>query len=251
MFRSQLPRLYELKDLINDPASPDAYFQNFDAHLMDSAHIMSIYVRWEGALQSLDTDAWECLKNEASPRLMASNKRGRGWQGLFDILNQAHAYNYLKRIGCTGVVFVPRTKTKTPDLEGWIDGGKILCEVKTLNISDDEIQGRRGGIVRNFAIRLEAGFFGKLRDAIAAAQHQMCVFDTLGSARHMVYVSPCFDDFLGECKEEYFRQIDDHLVEHPFDGIEIVMHNAHTPFHMPIFMKAARVDNAPQSLAGD
>jgi hypothetical protein len=164
-------------------------------------------------------------------------------EGLFDILNQAHAYNYLIRIGCTGVVFVPRTKTKTPDLEGWIDGAKILCEVKTLNISDDEAQGRRGGIVRKLAVKLEAGFFGKLRYAITTAQRQMCVYDASGSARHMVYVSPRFDDILAQCKEEYFRQIDDYLIEHAFDGIEIVMHNAHTPFHMPICMKAAIVDN--------
>jgi hypothetical protein len=220
-------------------------FRNFDKNLMESAHIMSNYERWEGALQSLDADAWQDLKNEASPRLMSRDKRGRGWEALFDILNQAHAYNYLTRIGCTEVIFVPRAKTETPDLAGMIGGRTIICEVKTLNISNDEVQRRRNHTVGKLTILLSAGFFRKLGSAINKAQNQMCAWDTSGSARHMVYVSPCFDDFLAECKEEYFRQIDDHLVAHPYHGVEIVMHNAHTPFHMPICMKAAQVDNEP------
>jgi hypothetical protein len=32
----------------------------------------------------------------------------RGWQPLFDKLNQAKAYNYLKQAGCTNIAFTHR-----------------------------------------------------------------------------------------------------------------------------------------------
>ncbi len=57
MFRTQLPRIYELRDLTADPTSPDAYFQNFDEYVQDSLHVRQIYARWEKDLQGLDHDA--------------------------------------------------------------------------------------------------------------------------------------------------------------------------------------------------
>jgi hypothetical protein len=77
MFRTELPRLYELRDLISNPRSPDAYFQNFDENL-SSPDVKQIYVRWEADLQRLDPDAWRFLKNEAAPYLISRDLRGRG-----------------------------------------------------------------------------------------------------------------------------------------------------------------------------
>jgi hypothetical protein len=34
-FRSQLPPVYELKDLLTDPSHPDAYFQSFEDRLQN------------------------------------------------------------------------------------------------------------------------------------------------------------------------------------------------------------------------
>ena len=65
MFRAELPRLYELKDCIDDPASHDAYFRDFDQNLAGSAHVKDIYHRYERDLQGLDDKAWEHLKEEA------------------------------------------------------------------------------------------------------------------------------------------------------------------------------------------
>src|SRR4051812_47022161 len=110
MLRKQLPRIYELRDLIADPTFSSAYFQNFDWNVRDSAHIRGIYDRWEKDLQGLDDDAWSFLKSEAAPYLVCKDGRGRGWQQLFDILNQAHAYNYLKAVGASNLRFIPRSK---------------------------------------------------------------------------------------------------------------------------------------------
>ena len=243
MFRTVLPRLYELQDLITDPTSPDAYFRDFETKLRDSAHVMDIYMRWEKALESLDSAAWAFLKSEASPHLTARDPNGRGWQQLFNILNQAHAYNYLQRIGCSTVRFIPRSTKRTPDLEAVLGSDRILCEVKTINISQDEVAARHSPIVRDLAIRLEHGFFRKLSYDIEQAKDQMRTHDPTGVARHVVYISPCFDDFFGECKEDYFRQIDQYLLDYPVT-IEVVIHNSRTPFHTPVCMTAATVDNA-------
>src|ERR1700758_4436280 len=83
MFRGQLPRIYELRDLIRDPSSTDAYFQKFDKHIQDSTSARGIYDRWEKDFQFLDNDAWTFLKNEASPYLMQRDHSGRGCQQLY------------------------------------------------------------------------------------------------------------------------------------------------------------------------
>jgi hypothetical protein len=42
VFRAKLPRLYELKDSFDAPASPEAYFRDFDENLARSAHVEDI-----------------------------------------------------------------------------------------------------------------------------------------------------------------------------------------------------------------
>lgn len=247
MFRTQLPRIYELRDLIADPTSPDAYFQNFDNNVQDSLHVRQIYVRWEKDLQGLDDDAWEFLKREASPYLIHKDRSGRGWQQLFDILNQARAYNYLKIIGSSNIRFIPRAKqrsTRTPDLEGVLDSGRVLCEVKTINISQKEVRARKEFTIRKMTNQLNDGFLRKLHSDITNAKDQMHAYDATYEVRYCVYVNLCFDDFLGECKEEYFRQIDQYLSDSPTPGIDLVFHNDHTPFHKTLAMTTATVVNA-------
>jgi hypothetical protein len=243
MFRNQFQRLYELRDLVEDPTSSNAYFQNFDELLESSEHVRSVYARWEHVLQVLNADAWEMLKIEAAPHVLSSEPKYRGWQALFDCLNEANAYRYLVKIGCSRVAFIPRTTKQTPDLEGWLEGQQILCEVKTINISDEEVHARCSSVVTSIAIRLEPGFFNKLSADISKASLQLAEYDSEKRARHLIYISPHFDDFLAQCKETYFEQIDAFVAERQFTGVELVFHNAHTPFHMPIRMNAAVVDN--------
>jgi hypothetical protein len=245
MFRTQMPRIYELRDLIDDPNSPDAYFQNFDRIVHDSPHhVRPIYLSWEKELRGLDPDAWEFLKTEASPGLTHKDRTGRGWQALFDILNQASAYNHLKTLGCSNIRFIPRAERKTPDLEGILDSGRVLCEVKTINISQREVRAREESTVGSIATRLDDRFFRVLYSDITEAKNQLDAYDATGGARHYVYIIPCFDDILGECKEGYFRQIDQYLSDNPTPGIQLVFRNNKTPFHKSLTMANATVDNA-------
>ncbi len=246
MFRKQMPRLYELRDLIDDPRSPDAYFQNFDNNVRDSPHhVKQIYLRWERELQGLDSEAWEFLKTEASPYLVHRDPTGRGWQQLFDLLNQARAYNYLRALGCSNVRFIPRAQAvRTPDLEAVLGSARVLCEVKTVNISEEEVRARSEFTVRSIAIRLQDGFFHKLKSVIIDAEDQMQAYDRSGAARHYVYINPNFDDFLAQCKKDYFRQIDQYLSDNPIQEVNLIFHNDFTAFYEPLAMTNVTVVNA-------
>jgi hypothetical protein len=244
MFRAELPRLYELKDCIADESSPEAYFHDFDQNLARSGHVKDIYLRYERDLQGLDDNAWEHLKGEAFPRLTAHDKKGRGWSQLFDILNEAKAYNHLKSRGCTNLRFIPRAKKMTPDLEGSLAMGRLLCEVKTINISDEETDFRTGRKnVRSGQITLPAEFLKKLRSTVECAKQQLQAFDQGRAAVHFVYLYICFDDFLGALKEAYFKQIDNDLARAPVTDIRLIICNDHTAFYKPLQMRFADVDN--------
>jgi hypothetical protein len=225
MFRRQLPRFYELKDLITDPSDPNAYFPAFE-NLLRDAICLECFRCWERQLHGLDDGAWRFLKGEVTPYLVCKSPGGRGWQQLFDILGQARAYNHLREsLGCSKIHFIPRSTRsaeETPDLEGTHGSGRVLCEVKTINVSDDEVLARRMQyVVRPVHSQLEKGFLRKLDFDIAKAKNQLDTYDATGSAQHLVYINICFDDWAGHYQEDYRQQIDQHLSQHP-PGVEVV-----------------------------
>jgi hypothetical protein len=129
-FRERLPRLYELKDMIEDAAHPDAYFQNFEDGLAEHKSKLAAFLKLERQLAVLDEAAWADLKGRAAA-VLQKREPGRGWRLLFDVFSEARAYGYLVSIGCTGVRFIPRGKRKTPDLAATLAGEPVFCEVKT------------------------------------------------------------------------------------------------------------------------
>lgn len=139
-----MPRVFELRDLIEQSLASSAYFQDFEATLGDRL-ARAIWLAREREFPRLDAVSWEALKSEAHPYLILHDPNERGWQQLIDVLNQARAHNYLVELGCCGVRFVPRGKKETPDLEGTLDTRRVLCEVKTVNISKDEANRRNTG----------------------------------------------------------------------------------------------------------
>jgi len=243
-FRSILPRLYELKDCVKDPNSPDAYFQNFDEKLA-IPHVRDSYLRSEWVLRELDSAAWEDLKKEAIPYLEKRNKKRSGWEQLFAILNQARAYRHLKAIGCTNLRFIPRSnKQKTPDIEGEFGMDRVVCEVKTINPSNGEIAALNGPpIARSLPMELAPEFLMKVRATIEQAGQQLSAYDRDGRAIHFAYLNISFDDFFAECKGQYFQLIDACLADAPVPGIRLVICNDYTAFYRPIQMLNATVDN--------
>jgi len=242
MFRKALPRVYELIGLIKDRSAPSAYFQDFDNSLRLEPLKKQVWLAREAELDKLDENAWDCLKKEARPYLTSRDPK-RGWEQLISILNQARAYLYLQSIGCSTVHFIPRSKKETPDLEGDLNGSKVLCEVKTIQISDEEVSVRSGEKAGETKNEVTPEFCRKLLAVLSKAREQMLAYDGGTNARRVVYVVINFDDLLGEYKAEYYQQIDAFLAQNPVAGIEIVFHNQWTAFHTAIAMKSATVVN--------
>ena len=244
MFRTEMPRVYELRDLIAEPSNPSAYFQDFDDSVRDEPSKKLVWLAREREFQRLDDESWQFLKNEALPYLVARDAK-RGWQQLIAILNQARAHNYLIDRGCVGVRFIPRSKTEgeeTPDIEGTIDGTKVLCEVKTVSISDVEADRRKTGGVGFILRSLDQGFFRKLTSDLCKAESQMKSYAGEDTIR-IAFVILNFDDFLGEYKTEYHEQIDQYLATRPIPSLEVVFYNQKTAFHCQVVMQNAVVIN--------
>jgi len=246
MRRTEMPRVNELRALIADQTAEDAYFQDFDNSVRAEPSKARVWFYREQVLQELDQHSWEYLKKELLPYLTAKDGRGRGWQQLITILNQAHAYRYLKHMGCLGLAFIPPATKQgqdTPDIEAKLDGARVLCEVKTINISDEEVQARTTGTGRSTLDKLDQGFFEKLEAALTKASQQMNAYDNSDDVVRIVYLVPDFDDSLGEYKVGYYGQIDQHLASIPSRQIQIVFHNQATAFHTSITMRHAFVVN--------
>lgn len=172
------------------------YFDFEDANRIQAKHVRGI----ESDLQGLDVTAWELFKQDLL-LLVKKHHPERGWQPLLNKLNEAKGYNYLVRIGCTDVQFIPRSSSRTPDLKGRLGSNTVLCETKTINPSDDEFRAREGRSVRNIVIQLPIGFFNKLRSTLETARVQMTSYSQEADTKKIVYLVVNYDDILHECSD--------------------------------------------------
>ena len=244
MSRSEFPRVYQLIDLIKNHTSPESYFQNFERSIEEEVEKQRAWIAREKGLQRLEKNAWDFLKNEAGLYLTAHNGRGRGWEQLISILNQARGYNFLLDLGCAEIQFIPIVKgRKTPDIEAVFAGNPVICEVKTINISASEAEVRATGKVRKISASLESGFFKKLTSDLEKAKCQMVSYNKKPGVRHIAFIVINFDDLLCEYKNNYYEEIDQHLARLPVPGTEVVFFNQRTCFHNEVQMKNAKVVN--------
>jgi hypothetical protein len=230
----ELRRISQLRDYSVNLNSPKAYFRAGDDKL-SNPHKRNFFVALERELQGLDAEAWEFLKGEALPRLKAQHST-RGWQQLFDTLNEAKGYNYLVRICCKDIKFIPRAKTnnvQTPDLRGFLGSAPVLCEVKTINVSEDEANRLATGGVGTTRLYLEKEFFDKLSSVIHAAASQLLAFDKDLTRRRIVYVVFNFDDRLHEYADEYQKQIESFIADASLPDVEVVL-EIKPPFHSAV-----------------
>lgn len=229
MYRDELPRVFELHDLIAHSSLPQAYFQNFEKSLSQIPQKLKQFLDIEKDLQGLDAAAWVFLKSEVTP-LLAAKHPTRGWQSLFDKLNQAKAFNYLKGAGYLNVRFIPPSAVKgqqAPDLQA--DG--TLCEIKTINVSDVEADRRDSGGVGTVTDRLDEGFFKKLSSDLLKAKAQMVSYDGGKASKYIAYVIVNFDDRLHEYADRYQQQIDRYIASDPVPGLKVVVFDIKPPFY--------------------
>lgn len=208
-YAEMLPRLYQLKAAA-DQSRRDGYFRDFEKRFTEGATVLWQYRRLERQLSMLDDEAWNDLKSRAVA-VAHEHVSGRGWQPLFDTLNEAKGYVYLRNVGCTSIRFISRSDRKTPDLRASQGDTPVLCEVKTINVSQDEADMRakiRQGaiVVRSVSTRLRAAMLGKLSATLRAAIRQLDCEDPRGEASRIVFTVLNFDDWVGDYQTEYIGQ---------------------------------------------
>lgn len=243
-FAELLPRLSELKDM-TDQSHPDAYFHDFESRFAEGRTVLGHYQRLERRLAGLDDGAWSDLRGRAAV-VAHIRENGRGWEALFDVLNEATGYDYLKHIGCMDIRFITRRKTRTPDLMATRDGRRVLCEVKTINVSDDEAARRRrisqdGFAASNTLPYVENGLLTKMTATLAHAVAQLDGEDPERKAQRIVFTVLSFDDWVGDCQTEYFAQLDAHLLQNPIVGAELVFSPWSNLFERRFTMRSAAV----------
>jgi hypothetical protein len=246
--RSQFPRVLELIDLIEDRGAAGAYFRDFETLVEQDSDMARVWSCRELEFQKLDKEAWSVLRARAAPYLIKRRPNGRGWSQLVSIFNEARGYIYLSEIGCTNIRFIPRVKKKgieTSDLIGELNAARVLCEVKTVQISDIEIQARRNSEVRSAETSLTPEFLNKLDDTFDKARNQLFAYEGGNEALRIVFIVLNLDDWLGAHKRSYYNQIDAHLAQQDSRDYEIVFFNGRTVFHEAVSMKFARVVNEP------
>ncbi len=247
VLRKELPRVFELKDTLSDPANSDAYFYNFEESLRQNSQKLAAFQKVEAVLSVLDADAWNTLKQAASPHLTRPSKsKRRGWQGLFDTLSEARGYAYLRSIGCSDIRFIGRADRPTPDIEAIQEGRRVLCEVKTINISDDEAGRRRRvysgtPVASKVPTELGAPYLRKLSRTLANAVRQLDAADPHREAHRIVFCVLTFDDWVGDYHPAYFREIDAHLLANPVEGAELVLCLPNNLFGRSFEMRSAAV----------
>jgi enoyl reductase-like protein len=198
-------KLQELITAVRKKYPADKFFSDFE-NKWSKHPLMEKYFRtYNKAFMTMDLASWEILKAKALQHYL-DHRRGQLKQGFFNQLNESFAYRYLIRQGFDGVRLIKEGKKPSPDIQFRVHDGLAFCEVKTLNISNDEIYRRtRINVAQDGFVYacLSDGFIKKFCDAVQTAKNQIHAVGDRG----LIYVIVEFDDFAGFCYETYKKQL--------------------------------------------
>ena len=214
LYRDNSSRLSRIKDLVASNYSHSIWEDRDDGPDMEVIK-RGFFLRLELNLDALAERDWRALLQKVIPifkRRHVVSGRDRGWQLAFDIFNEAEAYRWLASKGFADLQFIPELGNKrTPDIAAFYRQEKWLCEVKTVNLSDKEIELRTGTKVRESSDRLEDSFLNtKLKCLIEQAGRQ---FENHSSERRLLIIIFNFDDSLHEFVESHLEQIQTYLIK--------------------------------------
>lgn len=221
----QMDKIKELIDEVVQLYPTDDFFRTFWSDIEVLESIRRKYIELNAYLSVIDTDSWRVLKAKAIEHFK-DHREGQRKQGFFNQLNESKAYSYLKKSGCVNLRFIPEEKNKTPDIEGKYQDNRILCEVKTIDISEDEINRRRNSEVYDISVycKLSKGFVNKFKSAFENAKSKFFDYSKTDKDILMVYFVISFDDFVGYYNENYEQQLKS-IVNDLDNHIHVVIHN--------------------------
>ena len=214
-----MKRIREVITDIRNQFPNDSFFSEFESDLKINQTMIKYYESYNRALMVLDNESWKILKEKALQHYL-DHRKGQEKQGFFNQLNEAFAYRYLVNSkGFENVQFVKEGKGKTPDIIFTVKSKQMYCEVKTLNISDAEINRRSTSSVCDGSVYkyLSNGFLNKFKYAVNSAWQQINTFGTNG----LVYIIIHFDDFPLFCYQNYRKQLIEFSEKQGFDYLFI------------------------------
>jgi len=178
-------------------------------------------------MQRLDEDAWKHLAEQALP-WVTRKERQRQWTQLFNHLYEAFGYEWLADNGYTSIRFIDRRdkeSKQTPELWGKSPISTALLEVKTINISDQDVANRAGQPppVLNLAAPLPEGLKRKLADDIAKAREQLMTFE--GPVDRRIVLIVIIPDCGFWLNQTVYREINELAVKLSTGGLEVAMRN--------------------------
>ena len=204
---SLLSRIRELIAAAQDARKRDSLARTLDKAIQSHLISRETLEAYEADLAGVDEAAWLSLKAEAVQRL--SRIRARPWDALGDFLNEVKGYAHLKTLGCTDIGFVARTyDRKSPDLMAMLEGRRVLCEVKTLILSETPLS--------------DDFLDGKLRWTIAEAKAQLDEFGQ-GDDRKIVYLVFRLHESCGRGGATCAAQLEAFLARAPAAGVEVTV----------------------------
>lgn len=207
-----MKRMRDLIERIKREYPEDQFFVGVGESLRIDHQARTLYRAYDRAIDYLDPQSWAVLADKAVKHFR-DHRKGMLKQGFFNQLNDAFAYQYLARRGCSQISVLREGRSSVPDLR-YRDGREWRhCEVKTVSESDDEIARRGSGnafdsgklygelspeYLRKFSATLERGFT------------QIAMQGTDG----LVFVVAHFDDFTGQFFDRYRAQLEAALGAH-------------------------------------
>lgn len=206
-----MKRIYELIDMVKEAHPKDCFFDTLNEILESNYQALKSYQAYNQALNHLDPISWQVLSQKAVTHFI-DHRRGQRKQGFFNQLNEAFAYQFLVEQGYTNVAVLSENGETIPDLSFQIDSKHFYCEVKTIGVSDDELNRFENEQVFDASIynELSAGFMNKLSSDLDEAHTQIVSQGNNG----IIFIIIHFDDFTLSYYERYKQQIQQCISSH-------------------------------------
>ena len=209
--------LRELIAAIQAARPADNFFSEFETGIAQNALKRKHFAAYERALRCLDDASWENLRTKAVAHFHESRHRQQK-APFFDQLNDVFAYRWLIQQGFSGVTVLPenrrpRSGEKCPDLAFFGPHKRFACDVKTIGVSDAELDRRQSApkyYDSSMYKALAPGFFRKIDDAIVKGTEQVRQYAEGG----LVFIVVHNDDITSSFHADHRTQITRHLQKH-------------------------------------
>ena len=211
-------RIRELIAQVQAVHPQDHFFDSIEQTWAASRQARAQYAAYDRALQTMDDQSWSELKSKSLKHFL-DHREGQRKQGFFNQLNEAFAYQHLRRRGYADVRVLHEDGRVKPDLEYMAGGQLAFCEVKTIGISQEQLARREAGGAFSGSIysELSTGFLNKLDSTITTAWSQI----TSHGARGFIYLVVLFDDFTLAYYDRYRTQIRRQINSHQAPSIHV------------------------------